>query len=862
MRAQKKEWAQSTDLVLPWKTSKELPALLKEFPEALQEGIGLAKLNIDEQRAWLLDEESFLQAKNPKRTMLIYKMALSFCSNTNFSKLHEGNVVFEEIEHKLRFEPKEKLAEQVLCPPLDSIACVRSFALHSIAQAWIDLISNLKIAKFQELESKKNKKKKKKSKKKKAGSEFIDLPAETVTPGEKLSSELRDSVGAESQPKSVPYGKTIADEDTRCANGSSRSQEQREMQKEIFSTENLRFCQDIMANSGVLALQKEVSGSGNNNLSKQTSAARKAEFKREKRKALKRKQRTEGTKLKKVVMVVESRSSSFGSCNPLEKASCLSVAGSGVLLDYDDQSVRQKKLQGTSNLIQVQRLTFFDEEEAPQVKDRSASHCAINNQTCIVDERSSSLGLAPKMRPILQYGMVVEKKPSEAKKQVSTAIHSENPKKLNNDSEVYQAKHQPKAAESKQSLKGSVHIDAASAKAVKPQTLAISRCVYEERQRMKQANYTTFQAIDMRANYKRVSKQSQNHGNNYEVFENKPSYRRRGTQSTVTDKSSYGQRPTKERKGVTERCENSSLMSGITSQDHDRSGNGNAISVNSRINDQLLLSESLNLPNFYENGSHMFENYQLLGGDDIFIPQFHYGSTFLNPVREEEKPSLITVPDAVLEHPTIEYLNHHARDFVRSMKQQSDALEEVRRICKERIELVAKVSFMGADQLEVKTYGSWDTGLSIPDSDIDLLISTPGVDKEVAIKMLETLEENLKDFGWTKQLRNILSAQIPVLKIKVDAGETLTKELFPSDTVSDCFLERNNRLVASSAIDRHKLLLSVDIIVETPDNSALKTTRYVVESCERWPELRGLVLLLKYFLSNKNLTNPYTGRPD
>jgi hypothetical protein len=859
MRSQKKEWALATDLVLPWKTCRELPALLKEFPEALQEGIELVELHIEEQTKWLADEDTQILAKNPKRTLLVYKMAHLFCSTTNFNKLNEGNQVYEEAEYKMRNEPRERLSEAVFCPPLDMINCIGTFALHSIAQAWIDIISNLKIVKFQEVESKQNKKKKKKVKRKKADNNLVESALESLTPGDRLSADLMESVVTESNLYSAPYGKTIADEDTRCANGSSKSREKREVHKEIFSLDNAGDMHEVSIDTGANPLKKEASMPTSQSQAKQSPSARKAEFKREKRKALKRKQRTEGCKLKNLVMVVESNSSSFGSCNPLEKASCLSVAGSGVLLDYEDQSARLKKLQGIGNLIQIQRNTFFDEEEIPQIKDRSASLCLMSHQMFMIEARCSSLGFKRKMRPILQYGMVFEKKPNDPKKQGSSPLNKEKVKKPKKDSNAYQSKHLPKVAESKQSVKESVQADSASIKAVKPQLLGISRCVFEERQRMKQANYSTFQAMDLRTNYKRISKQSQNPGSNHEIFEAKGSYRRRGTQSTVTDKSSYGQRPTKERKVAMDRADNTSLLSGITSQDHDRSVIGNSLAGNSRMTDQLLLSESLNLPNYYESSPQSFENYQLLTSEDVYMPQYHFAPPYLAPPTDAEPPNVARVPAELLQQPAVAYLDAQARAFVDAMKRYSDSREDVRRVCKERIELVVQVSFMGAEMLEVKTYGSWDTGLSIPGSDIDLLISTPGVDKEVAIKMLETLEENLKDFSWTKKLRNILSAQIPVLKIKVDAGETLTKELFPIDAVSEAFLERNNRLTNPKERENTNLLLSVDIIVEASDNSALKTTRYVVDSCQKWPELRGLVLLMKYFLARKNLTNPYTG---
>lgn len=172
------------------------------------------------------------------------------------------------------------------------------------------------------------------------------------------------------------------------------------------------------------------------------------------------------------------------------------------------------------------------------------------------------------------------------------------------------------------------------------------------------------------------------------------------------------------------------------------------------------MTETLNLPNFMDNTGMSLDAIQRAFEEEFYNRPYNIQLPFMCQAIQQHEGLLkvVEVEKSLLQDPTIKYLESEARVFVKSMLQHSESIEQVRRICRDRLEIVTKVSFMGTDDLLLKTYGSWENGLSIPGSDIDLLVSTPGLDKELAIRMLETLEENLREFSWVSSVRNISSA--------------------------------------------------------------------------------------------------------
>lgn len=71
--------------------------------------------------------------------------------------------------------------------------------------------------------------------------------------------------------------------------------------------------------------------------------------------------------------------------------------------------------------------------------------------------------------------------------------------------------------------------------------------------------------------------------------------------------------------------------------------------------------------------------------------------------------------------------------------------------------------------LQVKSYGSHETGLLTPFSDMDLLVQgCLAAEREQVVRMLETLDYNLSLCKFVISARPIFTATVPVLKVEAD----------------------------------------------------------------------------------------------
>lgn len=120
----------------------------------------------------------------------------------------------------------------------------------------------------------------------------------------------------------------------------------------------------------------------------------------------------------------------------------------------------------------------------------------------------------------------------------------------------------------------------------------------------------------------------------------------------------------------------------------------------------------------------------------------------------------------------------------------------------------------------VSVFGSYETGLCLPNSDIDLLVST-GTD--------EPLEELINKFtfavckkGMASEINRILSAAVPILKMR--------------DKSSGVYLDICFNIVNG--------VQGVDV---------------VKEYLQRYPQAKYLICILKYFLKQRGLNDTYSG---
>lgn len=205
------------------------------------------------------------------------------------------------------------------------------------------------------------------------------------------------------------------------------------------------------------------------------------------------------------------------------------------------------------------------------------------------------------------------------------------------------------------------------------------------------------------------------------------------------------------------------------------------------------------------------------------------------------------------------YLNEEAKRLVLDTIEYAKVTEIRRKVTKDRIKLVMAESFNSND-IDLKTYGSSETRLIIPYSDIDLMISIPGESptKSMILKVLELLKTNLEGCNWVTKVEFLKEANIPIIKVDVDASQPISPSMFHTQHISDDLLKDLNQLAVGDKVNQPNIQ-KVDLIVETKDISALKTTEYQRKAIDDYSDMFSLAMLLKYYLTLQNLNKPYLG---
>ena len=124
---------------------------------------------------------------------------------------------------------------------------------------------------------------------------------------------------------------------------------------------------------------------------------------------------------------------------------------------------------------------------------------------------------------------------------------------------------------------------------------------------------------------------------------------------------------------------------------------------------------------------------------------------------------------------------------------------------------------------KVNLYGSYCTGLCLPWSDIDTVIShDPAHGEEF---FLNKLYIKLTTKSWVKTHKFIENTNVPIIKL----------------------------------VSNDKFNFHIDISVENDKHFGLKTVELVKSYMKTYPVLEPIILALKTLLANGNLNNPYTG---
>ena len=169
-------------------------------------------------------------------------------------------------------------------------------------------------------------------------------------------------------------------------------------------------------------------------------------------------------------------------------------------------------------------------------------------------------------------------------------------------------------------------------------------------------------------------------------------------------------------------------------------------------------------------------------------------------------------------------------------------LEEARKLIIERLNDIVKRSFKN-DRIFLKSYGSYETRILTPFSDMDLAISgCELIERSNAIQMLETIHHNLQLCPFVLKSQAILTAAVPVLKFEADAS--IAFEGFETSSTS--------------------VNIKVDVIVELCEeynapNTAIRTTEYINKCIDFYSSFYSNFLVLKYALNINDFSCSYKG---
>lgn len=222
---------------------------------------------------------------------------------------------------------------------------------------------------------------------------------------------------------------------------------------------------------------------------------------------------------------------------------------------------------------------------------------------------------------------------------------------------------------------------------------------------------------------------------------------------------------------------------------------------------------------------------------------------------DQKNPKLNTIQKSIFDKKSeIIDLNKEAFDkfteksvkkIVNDVQNKTNSLNIHRSIILKRINKIVHKSFK-TDQVNVIPYGSFETGLLTPDSDLDLAItfsSFNNISYEDKSYFLETLANNLKLFVFVLKTDQILTATVPLIKIEADASIEF-KDL-PEKT-------------------NESKVIKVDIIVGSNEangdiNTAFTTTNYIKHAIQVYPSFFEVNLFFKYILTTHKLSNAFNG---
>ncbi|CAA7047309.1 unnamed protein product [Microthlaspi erraticum] len=186
-------------------------------------------------------------------------------------------------------------------------------------------------------------------------------------------------------------------------------------------------------------------------------------------------------------------------------------------------------------------------------------------------------------------------------------------------------------------------------------------------------------------------------------------------------------------------------------------------------------------------------------------------------------------------------------------------------------------------------FGSSATGLSLPSSDVDLVVCLPPVRNLEPIKEAGILEGRngiketclqhaaryLANQEWVKtdSLKTVENTAIPIIMLVVEVPCDLVSSIQSPKEGPDCITvdqdsNGNTEMVgfedsaaanSSSGSLANAKSIRLDISFKTPSHTGLQTTQLVKDLTEQFPAATPLALVLKQFLADRTLDQSYSG---
>ena len=111
-------------------------------------------------------------------------------------------------------------------------------------------------------------------------------------------------------------------------------------------------------------------------------------------------------------------------------------------------------------------------------------------------------------------------------------------------------------------------------------------------------------------------------------------------------------------------------------------------------------------------------------------------------------------------------LNRQLNNFIDSLSIETNSLYDHKVVCFERVRFFVQSIFQTT---EAMLFGSNAVGLSLPSSDIDIILfNLPCYTKEEASEILAHLAIKINEMGWIVSCSAYLNAKVPLIKLEID----------------------------------------------------------------------------------------------